>query len=164
MTDFRPYELRVPVEMTFDATIGFILHDSDEIGRCSGRLPVRPQVCQPFGMIHGGVYAAIAETLASAGTARGVMAAGGIPLGMSNNTSFLRPITEGTVQGVAVAIHRGRTSWVWDVEMRDDHDRLCATSRVTIAVRRSDQMREGAGPSAVPSEEIPGTRDDPSSA
>jgi 1,4-dihydroxy-2-naphthoyl-CoA hydrolase len=149
MTDSRPYGLRVPVEIAFDATIGFVLDDSDEIGRCSGRLPVRPQVCQPFGMIHGGVYAAIAETLASAGTARGVMADGGIPLGMSNNTSFLRPVTEGTVHGTAAAIHRGRTSWVWDVEMRDDHDRLCATSRVTIAVRQPSQMREGfASPGA----------------
>lgn len=135
MTDSHPYQLRVPVEDAFDATIGFVVHESDEIGRCAGRLQVRPQVCQPFGLIHGGVYAAIAETLASTGTARAVMAAGGIPLGMSNNTSFLRPISEGTVHGTAIAIHRGRMSWVWDVEMRDDHDRLCATSRVTIAVR-----------------------------
>jgi len=77
----------------------------------------------------------IAETLASMGTARGVLSEGRVPLGMSNNTSFLRPVSEGTVHGVGVAIHRGRMSWVWDVEMRDDHDRLCATSRVTIAVR-----------------------------
>ena len=60
---------------------------------------------------------------------------------MANNTSFLRPITEGTVHGTAVAIHRGRTSWVWDVEMRDDQDRLCATSRVTIVVRPCREMR-----------------------
>ena len=58
-----------------------------------------------------------------------------VAVGMSNNTSFLRPISEGTVHGVGIAIHRGRMSWVWDVEMRDDQDRLCATSRVTIAVR-----------------------------
>jgi len=141
VADFQPYELRIPVELAFDATIGFIVHEADETGRCSGRLPVRPQVCQPFGMIHGGVYAAIAETLASTGTARGVFAQGGVPLGMANNTSFLRPISEGTVHGSAVAIHRGRRSWVWDVEMRDDHDRLCATSRVTIAVLSRSESR-----------------------
>lgn len=92
-------------------------------------------------MIHGGVYAAIAETLASTGTARGVYSTGGAALGMSNNTSFLRPITEGSVYGNAVAIHRGRTTWVWDVEMRDDQGRLCATARVTIAVRPRAELR-----------------------
>ena len=141
MPDSPPYNLRVPLESAFDATIGFVVHESQEIDRCSGHLPVRPQVCQPLGMIHGGVYAAIAETLASSGTARAVYASGGAGLGMSNNTSFLRPITEGTVHGSAVAIHRGRTSWVWDVEMRDDEQRLCATSRVTIAVRPRAELR-----------------------
>jgi 1,4-dihydroxy-2-naphthoyl-CoA hydrolase len=130
-----PYEIRVPVEDAFDATIGLVVDESDEIGRCRARLPVRPAVCQPMGIVHGGVYAAIAETLASMGTARGVLAGGRVPLGMSNNTSFLRPVSEGSVRAEAVAVHRGRTTWVWDVEMRDDHDRLCATSRVTIAVR-----------------------------
>ncbi len=141
MTDSPPYKLRVPVESSFDAAIGFVVDEDDEIGRCCGHLPVRPEVCQPLGMVHGGVYAAIAETLASTGTARGVYATGGTALGMANNTSFLRPITRGTVHGSAVAVHRGRTSWVWDVEMRDDHDRLCATARVTIAVRPRADLR-----------------------
>jgi uncharacterized protein (TIGR00369 family) len=141
MSDDPPYKLRVPLESAFDATIGMVVHDDAEIDRCSGHLPFRPQVCQPLGMIHGGVYAAIAETLASTGTARGVFDSGGAALGMANNTSFLRPITEGSVHGSAVAIHRGRTSWVWDVEMRDDQGRLCATSRVTIAVRPRAEMR-----------------------
>jgi 1,4-dihydroxy-2-naphthoyl-CoA hydrolase len=135
VSDAAPYELRVPVEEAFDATVGFVVDDAAEIGRCTGHLAVRPAVCQPMGIVHGGVYAAIAETLASMGTALGVRAEGRVPLGMSNNTSFLRPVSQGTVHGVGVAIHRGRMSWVWDVEMRDDQGRLCATSRVTIAVR-----------------------------
>jgi len=141
MPDTPPYKLRVPLESAFDATIGLVVHESDEIDRCSGHLPVRPQVCQPLGMIHGGVYAAIAETLASTGTARGVFATGGGALGMANNTSFLRPITDGSVHATAVAIHRGRTSWVWDVEMHDDQHRLCAVARVTIAVRPRAELR-----------------------
>jgi uncharacterized protein (TIGR00369 family) len=88
-----------------------------------------------MGIVHGGVYAALAETLASQGTARGVIADGKVPLGMSNNTSFLRPVSGGSVHAEAITIHRGRTTWVWDVTMRDDEGRLCATSRVTIAVR-----------------------------
>src|SRR5436190_13309243 len=130
-----PYDLRVAQEDAFDATIGFVVDDGDEIGRCAGVLPVRPRVCQPMGIIHGGVYAALAETLASMGTARGVLADGKVPLGMSNNTSFMRPVSEGSVHAEARAIHRGRTTWVWDVDMRDDAGRLCAVSRVTIAVR-----------------------------
>jgi uncharacterized protein (TIGR00369 family) len=135
VTDSRPYDIRVPLDTAFDATIGFVVDPMEEVGRCSGRLSVAPKVCQPMGIVHGGVYAAIAETLASQGTAWGVMGAGMVPLGMSNNTSFLRPVSEGTVSGEAVAIHRGRTTWVWDVQMRNDEGKLCATSRVTIAVR-----------------------------
>jgi uncharacterized protein (TIGR00369 family) len=129
------FVIRVAQADAFDATIGFVVDDGGEVGQCSGRLAVAPKVCQPMGIIHGGVYAAMAETLASQGTARGVLPAGKVPLGMSNNTSFLRPVSEGSVTASARAIHRGRTTWVWDVEMRDEEGRLCATSRVTIAVR-----------------------------
>lgn len=130
-----PTEARIPLEETFVGTIGLVLDPPGEIGRVSARLPVVPGVCQPMGIVHGGVYAAISETLASIGTAEGVVANGGIPLGQANNTNFLRPVSSGHVHAEATAFHRGRTSWVWDVEMRDDDGRLCATSRVTIAVR-----------------------------
>ena len=69
------------------------------------------------------------------GTAQAVRADGKVVMGMSNNTTFMRPATEGTVHARAQAIHRGRTTWVWDVDMRDDQDRLCASARVTIAIR-----------------------------
>jgi len=120
---------------SFIELIGLEVDDLVEVGVRTARLPVVPGVCQPMGIVHGGVYAAIAESLASHGTGRGVLAEGRVPLGMSNNTSFLRPVSQGSVHGEATAIHRGRTSWVWDVQMRDDEGRLCATSRVTIAVR-----------------------------
>jgi uncharacterized protein (TIGR00369 family) len=135
MTDTPPFAIRVPQEDALDATIGFVVDPPGELGRETGTLPVRPLVCQPMGIIHGGIYSCLAETLASMGTARGVLSDGKVPLGQSNNTSFLRPCSEGSVHAEAVAIHRGRTSWVWDVQMRDDQQRLCAVSRVTIAVR-----------------------------
>jgi 1,4-dihydroxy-2-naphthoyl-CoA hydrolase len=129
------FRRRVAREDAFDATIGFVTDDNTEIGRCTGTLPVEARVCQPMGIVHGGVYAALAESLASNGTAQAVLSSGKVPLGMANNTSFLRPVSVGSVHAEAIAIHRGRTSWVWNVEMRDDEGRLCATSRVTIAVR-----------------------------
>ena len=60
---------------------------------------------------------------------------GNYAVGLSNQTSFLRPITEGTVHAEATRRHRGRTTWLWDVEISDDAGRLCAVSRMTIAVR-----------------------------
>ena len=126
---------RLHPDETLDGVIGLEVDDLVEVGLRSARLAVTPAVCQPMGIVHGGVYAAIAESLASRGTADGVIPLGKVPLGMSNNTSFLRPVSRGTLVGAARAIHRGRTSWVWDVELRDDEGRLCATSRVTIAVR-----------------------------
>ena len=97
-----PYPVRLELDEAFDATIGFIVDDAPELGRESGHLPVQPGVCQPMGIVHGGVYAAAAETLASMGTARGVMADGKLVLGMSNNTSFLRPISEGTLHAAEI--------------------------------------------------------------
>jgi uncharacterized protein (TIGR00369 family) len=125
----------VPIERSFIGVMGLEVDESAEIGTMSGRLPVTPGVMQPMGIVHGGVYAAIAETLASMGTAHAVRPNGGIPLGQSNNTNFLRPISDGTIHAAAHAFHRGRTSWIWDIEMRNDEGKLCATSRVTIAVR-----------------------------
>jgi uncharacterized protein (TIGR00369 family) len=100
-----------------------------------GQLTVRPEVKQPAGLVHGGVYASIAESLASMATHVAVAAQGEMAMGLSNNTSFLRPITEGTVHAVATRLHRGRTTWVWDVRFSDDADRTCALTRMTIAVR-----------------------------
>jgi uncharacterized protein (TIGR00369 family) len=90
---------------------------------------------QPFGLVHGGVYAAIAETTASVGTFLGVKDRGKISMGMNNNTTFLRPVTEGTVHAVATPVHTGRTTWVWDVEITNDAGKPVALTRMTIAVR-----------------------------
>jgi 1,4-dihydroxy-2-naphthoyl-CoA hydrolase len=99
------------------------------------QLPVREEVKQPMGLIHGGVYASMAESMTSLATALGVLEQGDTAMGLSNNTSFLRPITQGTVHAHAMRLHRGRTTWVWDVRFSDDQDRTCALTRMTIAVR-----------------------------
>ncbi len=118
----------------FDRHYGLVIEEAtEEVVR--GRVPVVEHVLQPVGLVHGGVHASIAEALASVGTNVGVVPEGKIGLGQSNNSSFLRPITEGTIHAVARRRHRGRTTWIWDVELTDDDGRLCALSRVTIAVR-----------------------------
>jgi uncharacterized protein (TIGR00369 family) len=126
-------DLSMP-EGGFDALYGLeLLEVTDELVRA--QVPVRDEVKQPFGLVHGGVLASIAETLASLGTAVVVIPEGMAAMGLSNNTSFMRPITQGTIHARALRRHRGRTTWIWDVEIRDDAERLCALTRMTIAVR-----------------------------
>jgi uncharacterized protein (TIGR00369 family) len=92
-------------------------------------------VLQPMGIVHGGVYATMAEGMTSEATFRAVFPDGNVAMGMSNQTSFLRPITGGTIHAEARRRHRGRTTWLWEVDFTDDDGRLCALTRVTIAVR-----------------------------
>ena len=132
-------ELPVPPDETFDALVGLrrleITADS-----ARGEVTVRREIMQPWGLVHGGVYASIAESLASWATAMAVVPSGEMAMGQANSTNFLRPILEGTIHALATRRHRGRTSWIWDVDITDDAGRLCATSRVTIAVRpRADR-------------------------
>ena len=103
--------------------------------RARGRLEVTETVLQPFGIVHGGALAALAESLCSRATYEQVADDGMIAMGQANDVSFLRPISSGHVNAEAVARHRGRTTWVWDCEMSDDDGKLCALARLTIAVR-----------------------------
>ncbi len=118
----------------FDKHYGLELLDVGE-EQVSAQVRVREQLKQPAGLVHGGVYASIAESLASLATALAVLPQGETAMGLSNATSFLRPITEGTIHAVATRLHRGRTTWVWDVRFSDDAGRTCAVTRMTIAVR-----------------------------
>jgi 1,4-dihydroxy-2-naphthoyl-CoA hydrolase len=118
----------------FDAHYGLTYHEITD-QRVVASVPVGPHLHQPTGVVHGGVYASIAEAAASSGTNWSVTTRGEIGMGMSNNTSFLRSVSAGTLHAVATPRHRGRTTWVWDVEITDDDGRLAAVSRVTIAVR-----------------------------
>jgi uncharacterized protein (TIGR00369 family) len=118
----------------FDGHYGLQL-DELEGDVVRAHVDVADQHKQPTGVVHGGVYASIAEALASTGTNVSVLPEGNVGLGMSNHCSFLRPIGAGTIHAEARARHRGRSTWIWDVELADDEGRLCAVSRVTIAVR-----------------------------
>lgn len=134
-------DLAARAEATLDGTLGFELIEADADG-ARGRFEVTDRVRQPFGIVHGGAYAAMAESLASVGTYRAVAAGGMIAVGQSNHTSFLRPVSDGSVTAVGRVRHSGRTSWVWDVDFTDDQDRLCAITRVTLAVRPDPRVRD----------------------
>ena len=99
------------------------------------RLEVIDDIRQPVGLVHGGAFAAMAESMCSAATWLSVKDDGMAAMGQSNSATFIRPITDGHVNATARPRHRGRTTWVWDVEITDDADRLCALVRMTVAVR-----------------------------
>jgi 1,4-dihydroxy-2-naphthoyl-CoA hydrolase len=115
--------------------IGLEWLDPGDDGAVRARVAVTDSIRQPAGLVHGGVYSAIAETLCSAATWLAVQGEGKAAMGMSNSATFVRPITEGHVNAVARPRHSGRTTWIWDVEITDDSGRVCALVRMTIAVR-----------------------------
>ncbi len=128
------FEPAVPLERSFDALYGLqVLHVDEELVRA--QVAVRDEIKQPMGLVHGGVFASIAESITSTATFLAVLPEGKSAQGMSNQTNFLRPITEGTVHAEGRRRHRGRSTWVWEVDITDDEGRLCAMSRVTMAVR-----------------------------
>jgi uncharacterized protein (TIGR00369 family) len=118
----------------FDRLYGVELVSSGE-EEARARVEVRDELRQPAGLVHGGVFASIAETLASTATWAAVSPEGKSAQGLSSQTSFLRPIVGGTIHAVARRRHRGRTTWVWEVDITDDEGRLCALVRMTVAVR-----------------------------
>ena len=130
-----PRLVNTPFPTGFDKLYGLEL-DSVDDEEVRAHVAVRPELLQPAGLVHGGVFASIAESMTSIATWWSVHADGGRSAqGLSNQTSFLRPITGGTIHATARRRHRGRTTWVWEVEITDDQERLCALVRMTIAVR-----------------------------
>jgi 1,4-dihydroxy-2-naphthoyl-CoA hydrolase len=127
-------DLPLALEQGFDQLYGLEVTEIGD-GLMRGRVAVEDRIKQPAGLVHGGIYAAIGESLATVGTALAVIAGGNTAMGMTNQTSFLRPVTGGNVNAEARARHRGRTTWVWEVELSDDDGKLCALTRVTVAVR-----------------------------
>jgi 1,4-dihydroxy-2-naphthoyl-CoA hydrolase len=136
----------LPLEHTMDGTIGTeVLAVGEDYVR--GRIEVTDRVRQPYGIVHGGAMAALAESLTSMGTARGVAEDGKVAMGQEINASFMRPIAEGHVNALARVRRRGRTAWNWEVEITDDEGRLCALLRATIAVREARTDGDPAGQS-----------------
>jgi 1,4-dihydroxy-2-naphthoyl-CoA hydrolase len=118
----------------FDGLYGLeiLTMSEDEV---TAQVRVRDELKQPAGLVHGGVFASMAEAMTSLTTWHAVRDGDKSAQGLSNQTSFLRPILDGTIHGVARRRHRGRTTWVWEVDITDDDGRLCALVRMTVAVR-----------------------------
>jgi uncharacterized protein (TIGR00369 family) len=109
--------------------IRFVTATADEV---VAELVVERKHQQAFGIVHGGVYSGLIETIASLGATLAARPHGRAVVGLENQTSFLRAVREGTLRGRAAPVHVGRTTQVWDAIIRDDQDRIVATGRVRL--------------------------------
>ncbi len=116
----------------FDVEIGLTYTELTTDG-VRARLAVTPKLHQPMGIVHGGVWCAMVESMASVSAHLWLSAnGGGNVVGVNNSTDFLRAITEGTASGVSEPIHRGRLQQLWLVTIRDDAERLIARGQVRL--------------------------------
>jgi uncharacterized protein (TIGR00369 family) len=97
-------------------------------------MPVDDRTRQPFGLLHGGASAALAETVASLGAYMNVDKETQAAVGVELNANHLRGKTEGTVTATATPLHRGRTIHVWEIRIEDEDARLVCVSRCTLAI------------------------------
>lgn len=116
--ELTPQELALlnQANVGFAKLIGLeITHASAEL--VTARVVVGEQHLQVAGIVNGGVFAAIGETLGSAGA---ILTAGAPAVGMSNNTDLLRSVTAGAIDAEARPVHTGRRTHLWRIEMRND--------------------------------------------
>jgi len=121
-----------PDEAPFDRELGLAYTDLGPDG-VRAQLEVKPSLTQPMGIVHGGVWCAMVESMASVSAYLWLSQnGGGNVVGVNNNTDFLRAITEGTAYGVSEPIHRGRSQQLWLVTIRDSRERLIARGHVRL--------------------------------
>jgi 1,4-dihydroxy-2-naphthoyl-CoA hydrolase len=120
-------------EAPFDKELGLAFTEISP-DRTRAQLDVVPKLQQPMGIVHGGVYCSIVESLASvaAYTWLNANGGGGSVVGVNNNTDFLRAIGSGMIYGTAIPIHRGRRQQLWQVTIVDSDDRLVARGQVRL--------------------------------
>jgi uncharacterized protein (TIGR00369 family) len=130
----------LPETLGFAELVGIEWLDDDP-DHARARVGLRAELLQPFGLMHGGVFATLVESVCSRSTALAVLDDGMAAMGQTISVNFIRPILEGSAEVRARARHRGRTTWVWEAEVVDAEGRACALAQVTMAVRpirRSD--------------------------
>jgi uncharacterized protein (TIGR00369 family) len=143
VTDLAPpgTEARLPgPESAFVAAIGLELEEVSPT-RVVGHIELGPGHHTPWGIVHGGVYAAAVESAASLGASSAVYENGQIAVGLTNTTHFLRSLTSGRASVVAVALNQGRTQQLWQVDITEGDGRLVAHGELRLQNIDIDPMR-----------------------
>ena len=126
-------ELNALSKDTMAATLGI---EFVEIGtdRLKATMPVNIRTKQPYGLLHGGASAALAETIGSVASWMSIDTEKQICVGIEINCNHLRGKKDGVVTATAEPLHLGATTHVWDIRIRDEKEKLVCVSRLTIAV------------------------------
>jgi 1,4-dihydroxy-2-naphthoyl-CoA hydrolase len=133
----------------FGSTTLGLVWDGFALDRITAHLDCDERHHQPYGIVHGGVWCAVVESLASLGAALRTVAAGGVVVGVSNSTDFLRPHRTGRVDAVAEPIHVGRTQQLWQVVLtRADDGKVVARGQVRLQQLPADRELAGQAPGA----------------
>ena len=98
-------------------------------------MPVDHRTQQPYGLLHGGASAALAETLGSYGSHLLAQEKGGIAVGVELNINHVKSKRSGTVKGIAKILHQGRSIHIWNIDIIDEEKQLIASSRLTVMVK-----------------------------
>ncbi len=123
-------------EMNKDTALslmGIKLSDATK-DRVVATMPITPHHHQPMGYLHGGVSVLLAESVASWGSILNIDTDRQMAFGQEINANHLRPKREGVLTAVAIPLHRGRTTHVWDIRITDENDKLICVSRCTVAI------------------------------
>lgn len=117
----------------FDSELGLTYLEVTPDG-ATAQLTITDKLLQPHGIVHGGVYCSIVESVASVSAAVWLRANGGGDkvVGVNNNTDFLRAITAGMVTAVSTPIHRGRRQQLWLIEITDTNQKMVARGQVRL--------------------------------
>jgi 1,4-dihydroxy-2-naphthoyl-CoA hydrolase len=115
---------------------GFLGIEITEVGEdyLVGKMPVSPKVVQPYGIVHGGAYVTLAETLGSIGAAFSVDYTKFRCVGLDINSNHIRAVREGWVYARATALHIGKTTQVWEIKITNEAGKLVNISRLTMAI------------------------------
>ena len=114
---------------SFDDLLGLRLDEVTKDG-VTASFEVRPELQQPYGILHGGVLCSVVETV---GSVSGAAWYGGAVVGTSNHTNFLRATRSGRLTARSTPIHRGKTQQLWDVDITDEQGRLVAKGQLRLA-------------------------------
>jgi 1,4-dihydroxy-2-naphthoyl-CoA hydrolase len=132
----KPQTMEQFQSLAKDTLSGLIGIEFTEIGEnyLKAKMPVDDRTRQPYGLLHGGASAALAETLGSVASAFVIDPARFFCVGLEINANHIRGVKEGHVHGTALPLHLGSSTHVWDIKILDDQDKLVCVSRLTVAI------------------------------
>jgi 1,4-dihydroxy-2-naphthoyl-CoA hydrolase len=138
---FREYTLEELNQIMADTLISHVGIEIVEIGDdfLRARMPVDKRTRQPMGILHGGASVVLAETLGSAASNLAINRDEFYAVGLEINANHVRSVASGSVIGTARPLHLGKTTQVWEMQIRDEDGKLVCVSRMTNAVLKKEK-------------------------